>query len=40
MQENNRVEEVRFDIISVLPDDKGKLQINHIEDGFDAFDAN
>lgn len=40
MQENNRVEEVRFDIISVLPDDKGKLQITHIEDAFDAFDAN
>ncbi len=40
LEENNRAEEVRFDIISVLPDEKGKLKITHIEDAFDAFDAN
>ena len=40
MQENNRVEEVRFDIISLLPDEKGELKISHIEEAFDAFDAN
>lgn len=40
LKENNRVEEVRFDIVSVLPDESGKLQITHIEDAFEAFDAN
>lgn len=40
LQENEMVEEVRFDIVSVLPDEKGKLQITHIEDAFDAFDSN
>ena len=32
--------EVRFDIITVLPDEKGILQLNHIEDAFQSFDAN
>ena len=32
--------EVRFDIISVLPDETGKLKISHLEDAFEAFDAN
>lgn len=32
--------EVRFDIISVLPDETGKLKITHLEDAFEAFDAN
>lgn len=32
--------EVRFDIISVLPDEKGNLIIEHIGDAFEAFDAN
>ncbi|WP_415324733.1 YraN family protein [Chryseobacterium sp. MMS23-Vi53] len=40
MEEFNRNQEVRFDIISVLPDEKGKLVIEHISDAFEAFDAN
>ena len=40
MEEFNRNQEVRFDIISVLPDEKGKLIIEHITDAFEAFDAN
>jgi len=40
MEEFNKNQEVRFDIISVLPDEKGKLVIEHIVDAFEAFDAN
>ncbi|WP_332024158.1 YraN family protein [Kaistella sp.] len=40
MMENTIDKEVRFDIITVLPDEKGVLQINHIEDAFQSFDAN
>ena len=40
MNQENRDQHVRFDIISVLPDKKGKLEINHIIDAFDSFDAN
>lgn len=40
MEEFNRDQEVRFDIISVLPDKKGVLEIEHIIDAFQAFDAN
>lgn len=40
MEEFNKNQEVRFDIISVLPDEKGKLIIEHIVDAFEAFDAN
>ncbi|MDC8105999.1 YraN family protein [Chryseobacterium sp. PTM-20240506] len=40
LEEFNHVKEVRFDIISVLPDEKGKLVLEHIEDAFQAFDAN
>lgn len=40
MQERNIDKEVRFDIITVLPDKSGVLQINHIEDAFQIFDAN
>lgn len=40
MEEFNKDQEVRFDIISVLPDEKGKLIIEHIPDAFEAFDAN
>ena len=40
MRERNLNKEVRFDIITVLPDQSGKLQINHIEDAFQSFDAN
>ncbi|SFN88730.1 putative endonuclease [Chryseobacterium oleae] len=40
LEEFNRNNEVRFDIISVLPDDKKKLTIEHITDAFEAFDAN
>ncbi|MBP0612290.1 YraN family protein [Chryseobacterium sp. cx-311] len=40
MKKNNLEEEVRFDIISVLPDATGKLEITHIESAFEAMDAN
>lgn len=40
LRERNLNKEVRFDIITVLPDQSGKLQINHIEDAFQSFDAN
>jgi putative endonuclease len=40
LEEFNKNLEVRFDIISVLPDEKGKLIIEHIIDAFEAFDAN
>ena len=40
MNENSINKEVRFDIITVLPDASGKLQINHIENAFQSFDAN
>ena len=40
MNENNLNKEVQFDIITVLPDEQGKLQINHIEDAFQSWDAN
>ncbi|MCI3939419.1 YraN family protein [Chryseobacterium aahli] len=40
MEEFNRDQEVRFDIISVLPDQKGNLIVEHIPDAFQAFDAN
>ena len=32
--------ETRFDAISVLPDESGKLEITHLENAFEAFDAN
>ncbi|WP_449400071.1 YraN family protein [Chryseobacterium wanjuense] len=40
LEEFNKNQEVRFDIISVLPDEKGKLIIEHIIDAFEAFGAN
>lgn len=40
MEEFNKDQEVRFDIISVLPDKTGKLTIEHIPDAFQSFDAN
>lgn len=40
LQEFNVLNEVRFDIISVLPDEKQNLAIEHIQDAFEAFDAN
>ena len=40
MNERKIDKEVRFDIITVLPDEQGILQINHIEDAFKSFDAN
>lgn len=40
MEEFNKNQEVRFDIISVLPNEQGKLIIEHIIDAFEAFDAN
>lgn len=36
----NTNKEVRFDIISVQPDESGKLVIEHLPDAFDAYDAN
>ncbi|MFN1218324.1 YraN family protein [Chryseobacterium kwangjuense] len=40
MEEFNKNQEVRFDIISVLPDEKNNLIIEHIENAFEALDAN
>ncbi|RQO39481.1 endonuclease [Chryseobacterium sp. KBW03] len=40
MEEFNKDNEVRFDIISVLPDENKNLIIDHIKDAFQAFDAN
>ena len=40
MKENQIDKEVRFDIITVVPNESGKLEINHIEDAFQSFDAN
>ncbi|WP_394665026.1 YraN family protein [uncultured Chryseobacterium sp.] len=40
MKEYNKNQEVRFDIISVLPDENKNLMIEHIIDAFEAFDAN
>lgn len=39
MQESGRQEEVRFDVITVLPDEHKKLVVEHIIDAFEAFDA-
>jgi putative endonuclease len=40
LEKFNKNQEVRFDIISVLPDEKKNLIIEHIIDAFEAFDAN
>lgn len=40
LKEFNVTKEVRFDIISILPDKKENLLIEHIQDAFEAFDAN
>ncbi|MBV2165635.1 MAG: YraN family protein [Kaistella sp.] len=40
MQDRTIDKEVRFDIITVLPDEKGVLQLTHIEDAFQSFDTN
>ncbi len=40
LEENNIHLDTRFDVISVLPNDNGKLEISHIEDAFQSFDAN
>lgn len=40
MNVNKKKEEVRFDIISVLPDKSGKLVITHLENAFEAIDTN
>ncbi|MGH1518551.1 YraN family protein [Chryseobacterium sp. JK1] len=40
LEKFNRNNEVRFDIISVLPDKNKTLIIDHIKDAFQAFDAN
>ena len=40
LEENNIDKETRFDAISVLPDESGKLEIKHLENAFEAFDAN
>lgn len=36
----NPHKEVRFDIISVQPDEAGKLIVEHLPEAFDAYDAN
>lgn len=40
LEEFDKDNEVRFDIISVLPDEKRNLIIDHISDAFQALDAN
>ncbi|WP_106917793.1 YraN family protein [Chryseobacterium aurantiacum] len=40
LEETEKQNEVRFDIISVLPDENKDLIIDHITDAFQAFDAN
>ncbi len=40
LRSNEIDKEVRFDIITVVPDEHKKLQITHIEDAFQSFDAN
>ncbi|ROI07892.1 YraN family protein [Chryseobacterium sp. H3056] len=40
LKQHNIRQEVRFDIITVLPDNSGKLEIKHLEDAFQSFDAN
>lgn len=40
MKDRNLDQEVRFDIIAVLPDERKRLQITHLEDAFQSFDAN
>ena len=40
MTENSIDKEVRFDIITIVPDESGKLEITHFEDAFQSFDAN
>ncbi|UCA58404.1 YraN family protein [Chryseobacterium rhizoplanae] len=40
LEEYNKQNEVRFDIISILPDENKNLIIDHITDAFQAFDAN
>ncbi|AZA78587.1 YraN family protein [Chryseobacterium sp. G0186] len=40
LEESGKQNEVRFDIISILPDEKRSFIIDHIIDAFQAFDAN
>lgn len=40
LEEFNKHNEVRFDIISVLPDENKNLTVEHIADAFQALDAN
>ncbi|MFC5875038.1 putative endonuclease [Chryseobacterium arachidis] len=40
LEEFNKNLEVRFDIITVLPDEKKNLIVEHITNAFEAFDAN
>lgn len=40
LKQNPTDKEVRFDIITVLPDYQGKLQITHLEDAFESFESN
>ncbi|AYO58750.1 endonuclease [Chryseobacterium sp. 6424] len=40
LNENPTPKEVRFDIITVMPDQQGVLQLTHLEDAFQSFDAN
>ncbi|MGE8432815.1 YraN family protein [Chryseobacterium joostei] len=40
LEESEKQSKVRFDIISVLPDEKRNLIIDHIPDAFQALDAN
>lgn len=39
IEENNMDKDVRFDIITVLPNQQKTLEINHIIDAFQSFEA-
>lgn len=40
LEKFNHQKEARFDIISVLQNSSGELQVEHLIDAFEAFDAN
>lgn len=40
MKEYQKENNVRFDIISVIPNESGKLELFHLENAFESIDAN
>ncbi|MDR2206071.1 MAG: YraN family protein [Flavobacteriaceae bacterium] len=39
LEESGSEKEIRFDIITVLPDKAGNMEINHIENAFQSIDS-